>query len=48
MKKSLLEKYCKKKHFPYDEKIGNTLGFLLYQLNYNCCKLKNEIVRRKK
>ena len=43
--KTLLEKYCRKIHIPYDDSIGNTFGFLSYQLNYQACKLRSEIIK---
>lgn len=43
--KTLVEKYCRKNHIPYDESIGNTFGFLSYQFNYQACKLRSEIIK---
>ena len=42
--KSLLEKYCKKIHIPFNENIENTLGFTLYKLRYQAFKLAKSII----
>ena len=40
MKKTLLEKYCRKRHLPYSKEVEDTLGFQFYKINNDLMKIK--------